>query len=68
MLSEDMYVLEWRGRNNQPERLTLCLVRFQPPDALSLDTDSCQVYNLLTAQLKVLDAANGGRDCAINRT
>ena len=31
--SEEMYVLEWRDRNNQPERPTLCLVRFQLPYA-----------------------------------
>ena len=27
LLSEEMSVPEWRDRNNQPERLTLCLVR-----------------------------------------
>ena len=33
LLSEEMYVPEWIVRNNQPERLTLCLVRFHLPDA-----------------------------------
>ena len=31
LLSEEMSVLKWRDRNNQPERLTLCLVRIQTP-------------------------------------
>ena len=49
-------------RNNQPERPTLCLVRFYLPNALSLDTVSCQVYNPYTSQQKLLDDIKSRRN------
>ena len=52
------YVLEWIDRNNEPERLILCLIRFM----LRKKRLKSRHFFLQTSKQKSLDAANGRRD------